>query len=114
MNRTELIGEVAKHTGLTTKQAESGLKGFEFVVTSALRGSDTVRITGFGTFKVRDRAARAAEGERRGVGGDRDRVGGHRRDADAIPPAGVPLRDAERADLSARQRCRSGAAGGVI
>ncbi len=49
MNRTELIGEVSKQTGLTTKQAESGLKAFENVVTSALRGNDTVRITGFGT-----------------------------------------------------------------
>ena len=67
MNRTELIGEVAKHTGLTTKQAESGLKGFEYVVTSALRGSDTVRITGFGTFKVRDRAARRGRNPQTGA-----------------------------------------------
>lgn len=67
MNRTELIGEVSKHTGLTTKQAESGLKAFEYVVTSALRGSDTVRITGFGTFKVRDRAARRGRNPQTGA-----------------------------------------------
>ena len=67
LNRTELIGEVAKHTGLTTKQAESGLKAFEYVVTSALRGNDTVRITGFGTFKVRDRAARRGRNPQTGA-----------------------------------------------
>ena len=67
MNRTELIGEVSKHTGLTTKQAESGLKAFEYVVTSALRGNDTVRITGFGTFKVRDRAARRGRNPQTGA-----------------------------------------------
>lgn len=67
MNRTELIGEVSKHTGLTTKQAESGLKAFEYVVTSALRSGDTVRITGFGTFKVRDRAARRGRNPQTGA-----------------------------------------------
>ena len=67
MNRTELIGEVSRITGLTTKQAESGLEGFEYVVTSALRGNDTVRITGFGTFKVRDRAARRGRNPQTGA-----------------------------------------------
>jgi len=67
LNRTELIGEVSKHTGLTTKQAESGLKAFEYVVTSALRSGDTVRITGFGTFKVRDRAARRGRNPQTGA-----------------------------------------------
>ena len=67
MNRTELIGEVSKATGLTAKQAESGLKAFENVVTSALRGNDTVRITGFGTFKARDRAARKGRNPQTGA-----------------------------------------------
>ena len=67
MNRTELIGEVSKHTGLTTKQAESGLKAFEYVITSALRGNDTVRITGFGTFKVRDHTARRGRNPQTGA-----------------------------------------------
>ena len=67
MNRTELIGEVSKATGLTAKQAESGLKAFENVVTSALRGNDTVRITGFGTFKARERAARRGRNPQTGA-----------------------------------------------
>ena len=67
MNRTELIGEMSKYTGLTAKQSESGLKAFEYVVTSALRSNDTVRITGFGTFKVRDRAARRGRNPQTGA-----------------------------------------------
>jgi len=67
LNRTELIGEMSKYTGLTTRQSESGLKAFEYVVTSALRSNDTVRITGFGTFKVRDRAARRGRNPQTGA-----------------------------------------------
>jgi DNA-binding protein HU-beta len=67
LNRTKLIAEVSKYTGLTAKQAESGLKAFEYVIISALRGNDTVRITGFGTFKVRDRAARRGRNPQTGA-----------------------------------------------
>jgi DNA-binding protein HU-beta len=67
LNRTELVGEVSKQTGLTTKQAESAVKGFEYVITSTLRRGETVRITGFGTFKVRDRAARRGRNPQTGA-----------------------------------------------
>ena len=64
MNRTELVGEVSELVGLTKNQAEKSLEAFEYVVTSALRRNETVRITGFGTFKVRDRAARRGRNRR--------------------------------------------------
>ena len=67
MNRTELVGEVSELVGLTKNQAEKGLEAFEYVVTSALRRNETVRITGFGTFKVRDRAARRGRNPQTGA-----------------------------------------------
>jgi len=47
LNRTELVGEVSELVGLTKNQAEKGLEAFEYVVKSALRRNETVRITGF-------------------------------------------------------------------
>jgi len=67
LNRTELVGEVSELVGLTKNQAEKGLEAFEYVVTSALRRNETVRITGFGTFKVRDRAARRGRNPQTGA-----------------------------------------------
>jgi len=67
LNRTELVGEVSELAGLTKNQAEKGLEAFEYVVKSALRRNETVRITGFGTFKVRDRAARRGRNPQTGA-----------------------------------------------
>ena len=67
MNRTELVGEVSELAGLTKNQAEKGLEAFEYVIKSALRRNETVRITGFGTFKVRDRAARRGRNPQTGA-----------------------------------------------
>ena len=67
MNRTELVGEVSELVGLTKNQAEKGLEAFEYVIKSALRRNETVRITGFGTFKVRDRAARRGRNPQTGA-----------------------------------------------
>jgi len=59
--------EVSELVGLTKNQAEKGLEAFEYVVKSALRRNETVRITGFGTFKVRDRAARRGRNPQTGA-----------------------------------------------
>ena len=58
MNRTELIDAVASHTGLTRTQSEAALDAVVYEVTAGVRGGNPVRITGFGTFKLRERQAR--------------------------------------------------------
>lgn len=58
MNRTELIDAVSADTGLTRGQSEAALDAIVYQVTAGVRGGSPVRITGFGTFKLRERQAR--------------------------------------------------------
>lgn len=58
MNKTELIGAVAKKAGLTKKDTEKAINSLIDVVRETLAAGDNVAILGFGTFSVRDRAAR--------------------------------------------------------
>ncbi|MGI6129430.1 MAG: HU family DNA-binding protein [bacterium] len=58
MNKTDLISAVAEKTGLTKKDSEKAVGALFEVVTEALASGDKVQVVGFGTFEVRDRAAR--------------------------------------------------------
>ena len=58
MNKVTLIEKIADKSGLTKKQAESALKAFIDSVTEALKDGDKVQLMGFGTFEVKERAAR--------------------------------------------------------
>lgn len=58
MNKTELIEAVAEKAGLKKKEAESCLAAFVDVVSGALGKGDKVQWTGFGTFELKQRAAR--------------------------------------------------------
>ncbi len=58
MTKTELINEVANKTGLTKKDSEKAVAAVIESVTDALVAGDKVQLVGFGTFEVRDRAAR--------------------------------------------------------
>ena len=58
MNKTELIEEIAKQTGLTKKDAEAGLKAFTETVKKQLKKGQKVQLVGFGTFEVSKRKAR--------------------------------------------------------
>lgn len=58
MNKTELIAAVAERTGLSKKDAEAAVNAFTEAVTAALKDGDKVQLVGFGTFEVKDRAAR--------------------------------------------------------
>ncbi len=66
MNKTELIGAVAKKSGLTKKDTEKVVNSFIDVVQEALGEGDTVAILGFGTFLTRERAAREGRNPRTG------------------------------------------------
>ncbi len=58
MTRTELVANVAEKAGITKKQADLVLNAFFETVQQALVEGDKVQVIGFGTFEIRERAAR--------------------------------------------------------
>lgn len=66
MNKTELIAALADKAGLNKRDAEKALNAFTDVVTDTLIKGDKVQLVGFGSFEVKDRAARTARNPRTG------------------------------------------------
>lgn len=66
MNKTELVAVAAEKTALTKKDAEAVITAALDAIASALRGGDDVRLVGFGTFGVRERAERTGKNPRTG------------------------------------------------
>ena len=58
MNKADLIYVVASETGSTKVDAAKALDAVVNAVTGALAKGDSVSLVGFGTFSVRQRAAR--------------------------------------------------------
>ena len=58
MNKATLIAKIAEKSELTKKQAEAALNAFTEVVSESLKAGDKVQLMGFGTFEVKERAAR--------------------------------------------------------
>lgn len=58
MNKTELIAAVAEKAEISKKDADKAVNAFIESVSAALAGGDKVQLVGFGTFEVRERAAR--------------------------------------------------------
>lgn len=58
MNKTELVNSIAAKSGLNKKNSEAALNAFIASVEEALQNGDKVVLVGFGTFEVRQRAAR--------------------------------------------------------
>ena len=58
MNKVTLVAKIAEKSGLSKKQAELALGAFIDSVTEALKEGDKVQLVGFGTFEVKERAAR--------------------------------------------------------
>ena len=58
MNKTELVNAVAELTGLTKKDAAVAVDGTFEAIKESLAKGEPVKLTGFGTFETRDRAAR--------------------------------------------------------
>lgn len=58
MNKGELIAKIAEGSKLTKKAAEAALVAFVSSVEGALKNGEKVQLVGFGTFEVRQRAAR--------------------------------------------------------
>ena len=58
MNKSELVAKVAENAGLTKKDAEKAINAVFSSIEKALVGGDKVQMIGFGTFEVKERAAR--------------------------------------------------------
>ncbi len=66
MNKTELINQVAERSGVTKKDAEKVVSATIDAITAAMAAGDKVQLTGFGSFEVKDRAARVGRNPRTG------------------------------------------------
>ncbi len=67
MNKAELIQAVAEKSGLNKKQAEAALAAVLDSVKDALKAGEKVALVGFGTFSVKERAARMGKNPQTGA-----------------------------------------------
>ncbi len=58
MNKSDLINLMASKSGLNKKNSEAALNAFISSVEDTLKKNEKVTLVGFGTFEVRERAAR--------------------------------------------------------
>lgn len=66
MNKSELVSAVADASGLTKADAEKAVDGVFEAITCALKAGDDVRLVGFGSFSVAQRAASQGRNPRTG------------------------------------------------
>ena len=66
MTKKELINALASSTGAPRVDAERALAGLLEVITDTLKKGDSLTLPGFGTFEVRDRAARTGRNPKTG------------------------------------------------
>lgn len=58
MNKAQLISKIAEDAGMQKKDIEKAVNSFVNVVTDTLKSGEKIQMVGFGTFEVRERAAR--------------------------------------------------------
>ncbi len=66
MNKSELIDRIAEAANLTKADAGRALDATVGAVTEALKSGDAVTLVGFGTFAVKERAARTGRNPQTG------------------------------------------------
>lgn len=66
MNKSELVSAIAENADLTKAAAGRALDATIDAVTESLKNGEPVTLIGFGTFEVRDRAARSGRNPRTG------------------------------------------------
>lgn len=66
MNKSELIDAIADSADLSKASAGRALEATLEAVTGALKGGDSVALVGFGTFQVKERAARTGRNPQTG------------------------------------------------
>ena len=67
MNKSDLVAAIADGSGLTKADAARALSATTGAISSALSNGDKVSITGFGSFLVRNRAARSGRNPQTGA-----------------------------------------------
>ena len=58
MTKAELVTEVAAKSGLSKKDTEKAIAGVIETITETLAKEESIQLVGFGTFEVREHAAR--------------------------------------------------------
>ena len=66
MNKTEFIAAVAAQAELSKKDAEKAINAVVDTISTALAEGEKIQLIGFGTFEVRERAARTGKNPRTG------------------------------------------------
>ena len=66
MNKRELVETVSETTGLAKSETEAAVDAIVGTIAKALAGGDKVALPGFGTFEVRERAARTGRNPQTG------------------------------------------------
>lgn len=66
MNKRELVEAVADTAGVAKSDAEATVDAMVAAISTALVGGDKVTLPGFGTFEVRERAARTGRNPQTG------------------------------------------------
>ncbi len=66
MNKADLVAKVAELSGLTKADADKAVDATFDAITEALKGGDEVRLVGFGSFSVSQRAASEGRNPRTG------------------------------------------------
>ncbi len=59
MNKSQLINEIASESGLSKADAARALSAATDAIASAIAGGDSVQLTKFGSFVVRDHTPQA-------------------------------------------------------
>jgi len=67
MNRKELIDALATKTGSTKIAAEHNIAALIEIIGETLGNGDSIALVGFGTFEVRERAARVGRNPKTGA-----------------------------------------------
>ncbi|MBQ6527517.1 MAG: HU family DNA-binding protein [Clostridia bacterium] len=66
MNKEQLVAKIAEKSGLKKPEAQKALAAFQEAITESVAAGEKVQLIGFGTFDVRERAARTARNPRTG------------------------------------------------
>ena len=66
MNKIELVASIAEKAAISKKDAEKALAAFVDTVSGELKAGGKIQLVGFGTFEVRERAARTGKNPRTG------------------------------------------------
>ena len=66
MNKNELIEAMAAKTGSSKAEANRAVTALTDIISEALKNGDSISLTGFGTFEVRERTERTGRNPKTG------------------------------------------------